>query len=680
MELQDSITTLTGVGPKKANALEKMKIRTIEDFLCFYPREYEDRRTRRLIADLSENEVALIRGKITLLVKDGFRYGKRKTLKLLVTDESGGIEIVFFNGGYFEKTLKREDAYEFYGRVTARADRLQMVHPDFHRYEGQETPGLLPVYPLTQGITQLDMRKWQKQAALCIAQIVDYLPTEIRERNRLCDLAYAISNIHFPTDPIQVKEAKYRLIFDELFLLQLGLLRIKRQFGTDGKGIAFDKSVAMEDLLRNLQFGLTSAQLRVIGEINRDMESNHCMNRLIQGDVGSGKTIVAAAAIYKAVKSGFQAVLMAPTELLARQHIESLSPLFQRLSMRVGILTGSLSQKDRLQVLRDLEEGNIDLCIGTHAILQPNVLFANLGLVITDEQHRFGVNQRKLLTQKGENPDVLVMTATPIPRTLAVVLYGDLDVSVIDEMPPGRIPIVTRAIDENSRDLAYEFLLKELKKGRQAYIVAPLIEDSESLDAKSANQLYEETKNRFPNFSVALLHGNLQQKEKDRIMEAFYQGDIQVLVSTVVIEVGINVPNASVMMIENAERFGLATLHQLRGRVGRGQHQSYCILLTEHGSDVSKERAMWMTKTNDGFVIAEKDLELRGPGEFFGMRQHGVPDLHLADLSKHLRIMEIARQEALNLLERDNDFMKNENRNLQRKINQMFGDTTIQSI
>lgn len=429
-----------------------------------------------------------------------------------------------------------------------------------------------------------------------------------------------------------------------------------------------------------LPYKLTGAQKKVLGEIEKDMEAQGVMNRLVQGDVGSGKTIVAAAAVYKAIKCGYQAVLMAPTELLAQQHFGNLKKMFDSFELRVGLLTGSMTQNQRKSVQKEMENGTIDFLIGTHALIQPGLEFAGVGLVITDEQHRFGVHQRNRLSMKGQNPDVLVMTATPIPRTLAVILYGDLDYSVIDEMPAGRKPVLTKVLSEKGRNKAYGFLEKQLKEGRQAYIVAPLIEDSEFLDAKSATQIYEESLARFKDFNVMLLHGSMKQSEKDLVMKDFYSGKVDILVSTVVIEVGIDVPNATVMLIENAERFGLATLHQLRGRVGRGRHQSYCLLITDSKNEVAKERAAVMAKTNDGFIIAEKDLELRGPGEFFGVKQHGIPELRIADLSKHLGILDTVRKEATDLLAKDPSLSLKENNALLQKIRKLFENADMISL
>ncbi|MDO4552980.1 MAG: ATP-dependent DNA helicase RecG, partial [Bacillota bacterium] len=671
MELSDSVQLLRGVGPKKASALEKLRIRSIEDLLYYFPRNYEDRRELRRIADLKEGETALVSGRIVLMVKGPYLGRGKRSLRLLVEDESGGIEMIFFNAAYLEKTLSKEKNYHFYGKVAARGGRLQMVHPDLSREEASGG-GILPVYPLTAGLSQMDFRRWVGDVLGLAEALEEYLPPRTVERNRLCGLSYAVRNIHFPQDPQKLKEARYRLIFDELFLLQTGLFLIRNATRKTGKGVAFSRDVSMEEFTESLPFSLTRAQKRVLGEIEKDMESPDAMNRLVQGDVGSGKTAVAAAAAFKAVGSGFQAVMMAPTELLAAQHYQTLKEYFSPMGISVEFLSGTTGAGERRRILQELRTGKTDFLIGTHAVLQPEVVFHKLGLVVTDEQHRFGVRQRSILAGKGVAPDTLVMTATPIPRTLAVILYGDLDISIIDELPPGRQVIKTMALEEQDREKAYALVHRELQKGRQVYVVAPLIEDSDLVEARSAVSLYNELSERFREFGPALLHGAMGSGEKDAVMEAFYKKEVRLLVSTVVIEVGINVPDATVMLVENAERFGLAQLHQLRGRVGRGTEQSYCLLLTRGGGEVARERAKILESTSDGFLIAEKDLELRGPGEFFGVRQHGVPELRVADLSKHIKVLKAVREEAESLLREDPRLSREENAALKARIQKAF--------
>ncbi|MGI6748852.1 MAG: ATP-dependent DNA helicase RecG [Anaerovoracaceae bacterium] len=671
--IQSKVTMIKGIGPKKADCLRKLNIETIEDFLYFYPRTYEDRRHIRKINSLRDGNVALIKGRLTYMLKG--RITRRHTLKLLIQDDTGSIEIVFFHGGYLAKTLKLNEEYILYGKVSVNQGKLQMLHPDITEYDPDQKLSIVPVYPLTSGITQGEMRKWQKEALSYLHALNEYLPKSTLERNRLCGIHYAIENIHFPKDRKTLMQAKYRLIFEELLFLQTGLLAIKRRMASVENGVSFSEEVTTDDFIASLPYALTAAQQRVLNEIILDMESGKVMNRLVQGDVGSGKTILAAAAMYKAVKCGFQAVMMAPTELLAKQHFNDLKLIFDKHQIKLGFLSGNLSMKEKKETLNKIESGEFDVIIGTHAVIQPNVKYASLGLVITDEQHRFGVNQREILSKKGKNPDVLVMTATPIPRTLAVILYGDMDISIIDELPPGRQKVITRAVKEDGREAAYEFVRREVRKGRQAYVVAPLIEDSEHVDAKSALGLYDELKERFKEFPIAFLHGAMKQADKDRIMNELYTGKIRILISTVVIEVGINVPNATIMLIENAERFGLAQLHQLRGRVGRGNDQSYCILITEKGSEIAEKRAEIMRTTNDGFLIAEKDLELRGPGEFFGIKQHGIPELKIADIVKHVKILNTVREEAEHILNDDELLIKEENISFKNRIDKLFKNT-----
>lgn len=673
MNLAEPVTSLKGIGPKKAAALDKLGIKKIEDLLFFFPRDYQDRRNICTISQLQEGVPAFVRGRIQGVTKDVFRRGKKQNLRIQVSDGTGQMEIVFFNGAYLAEQFKRGKNFEFFGNPVLNYGKIQMLHPDYAAEEKGLMKGILPVYPLASGVTQKEMRSWQKQVLSQVENLEEYLPEDILQRNRLCSLEYAITNIHFPQERQPLMAGKYRLIFDELLALQTGLLAAKQKTVFSKKGPVFCEGNP-EEYIKGLSYNLTHAQKRVVGEILADMESGKLMNRLVQGDVGSGKTVVAEIALYKAVKNGFQGVLMAPTEILAKQHFFGLQKSFERHGIKVGLLTGSMKAAEKRQVLEELSQKKVQILVGTHAVIQPNVVFAKLGLVITDEQHRFGVKQRTVLSEKGENPHVLVMTATPIPRTLAVILYGDLDVSVIDELPPGRQKIITKSADESCRDVCYAFAQQEMEKGRQVYVVAPLIEESEVLDVLSVQELYEELCGRFPQYSVELLHGAMKQNEKDEIMNRFYENEIQVLVSTVVIEVGINVPNATVMIIENAERFGLAQLHQLRGRVGRGKHQSYCMLISKNSSDIAGKRAEIMVQSQDGFYIAEQDLELRGPGEIFGTRQHGVPDLVIADLAKHTKILKDVKKEADAIMEKDPQLSSAEFGGLRQRITKLFGE------
>ena len=673
MDLRDKVTELKGVGPKKSEALGKLNIHTLEDLVLFFPREYEDRRNKINISELREDIPAVIKGKVERAVSDRYKYGRKQLLKLLVFDDTGTIEVVFFNAKYLASSFKAGQEYIFYGRPQMNFGRLQMIHPEFSRNE-DTAEGILPVYPLTKGVSQKEMRQWQSEVKQLYSQAEDFLSTEIIDRNRLCSLGYALESIHFPKEKQKLLEAKYRLIFDELLTLQTGLFAVRQNIKNGEKGIAFSDKADIKPYIDSLPYPLTGAQERCVGQIMEDLESRKVMNRLVQGDVGSGKTAVAEIAMYKAVKSGHQAALMAPTEILARQHFEGIGRSFKTHGINVGFLSGSMKAAEKRHILEQLKTGEIDVVVGTHAIIQPDVEFKNLGLVITDEQHRFGVSQRVRLKEKGQNPNILVMTATPIPRTLAVILYGDLDVSVIDELPPGRQKIQTRTLGEENRSKCYDFVEKQLEAGRQAYVVTPLIEDSEVMDVRSADQVAQELSARFSKYQTALIHGAMKQSEKDEIMASFYRGEIDVLVATVVIEVGINVPNASVIVVENAERFGLAQLHQLRGRVGRGKHKSYCFLVMNGKSEVAQRRGEIMESSSDGFYIAEEDLKLRGPGEIFGTRQHGLPDLNISDLARHLDVLDNAKKEARLILTDDPMLKRPENQGLKHRIIKLFGE------
>ncbi len=671
----DKITVVKGIGPKKEASLGRMGITTVSDMYMFFPRTYQDRRTVSRICDAADEQTVLISAIVTRISDN--RYGRKHTIHITADDGSAVMNVLFFNSPFIAKSIKVGMRYEFYGRIYADKGRYKMLHPEMSKAGENTLRGIVPVYPLTKGVSQSEMRKWQGAIAESIEGIPDYLPETIKLRNNLCSLEYALKNIHLPQSKQKLLEAKYRLVFDEFFVMQTALMALRSRGITDKNGIAFSKEIDISEYTGDMPHELTSAQQRVIAEITADMESCKVMNRLLQGDVGSGKTAVAEIALFKAVKSGYQGVLMAPTEILARQHYAGFQKSFEAYGITVDFLGGKIKSSERKQILARLVEGKTDILIGTHAVIQPDVVFNNLGLVITDEQHRFGVNQRSLLTQKGEKPDRLVMTATPIPRTLAAVIYGDLDISVIDELPAGRKAVITKAVTGKNRNEVYDFVNAQLKSGRQGYIVTPLIEESEFLEVKSAVEVFEEICQRFDEYRVELLHGEMKQSEKDAIMERFYSGQTDLLVSTVVIEVGINVPNATVMVIENSERFGLAQLHQLRGRVGRGEHQSYCYLINEGKSEVAAQRAEIMEASNDGFYIAEKDLELRGPGEIFGIRQHGVPELKIGDMGRHFKVMEAAGKEAKKLLNDDPLLEKDENQKLREKIKKCFGESFI---
>ena len=675
MELRDTVSKVKGIGPKKMELLARLKIQTVEDLLYFFPRRYEDRTRVWTIMEAPLDREVLISGRVVSRKLPGSPYLKKAPMRVQIEDNTGVAELVFFNARYLSSFFQVGENYTVYGKITLNRGKRQMAHPEFHRTgDKDDVRGILPVYPLTEGISQQQMRTWQAAVKGCASEVEEWLPNHVIMNCHLCSPAYAIENIHFPQDSRKVKESRYRLVFEELLVLQTGLFYIKKGRSSQSEGIVIPKAVSVQPFLDRLPFQLTSGQLKAWQDIEEDLAAHKPMNRLVQGDVGSGKTAVAEMALYKAAEGGFQGVMMAPTELLAKQHLASLRRDLEPLGLRVELLSSSTKAKDRRELLDALEAGDINVLVGTHAIIQPDVKFHRLGLVITDEQHRFGVNQRALLTEKGQNPNVLVMTATPIPRTLAVILFGDLDISIIDTMPVGRKPIKTHLRYHDSRSKVYDFVAAQVAEGRQAYVVAPLIEESEVLDCRSAEELYEELSAKYPKLRFGLVHGGLKQQDKDSVMERFAAGEIDVLVSTVVIEVGIDVANATVMVIENCERFGLAQLHQLRGRVGRSSLQSHCILLCGKESEVSAKRNEIMVNSADGFTIAEEDLKLRGPGEIFGTRQHGLPELNIADLVKHVDVLEQVKDVALDILEEDPYLRDPENQVLRCRVQKMFGE------
>lgn len=556
-----------------------------------------------------------------------------------------------------------------------------MNSPVFDEIENTNNTGkIIPIYPLTFNLTQNTLRKIIENGLQKVKEqggLQETLPEYLLDEYKLEKINEANNNIHFPNEFEDFKKARKRLVFEELLSTQLALLQLKNNNLTDKKGITFSKSVKMSDVINTLPFNLTKAQLRVLQEIDENMESEKTMNRLLQGDVGSGKTIVALVSAYKAVKSGYQVAILAPTAILATQHLNNFKKILDKFDIKCELLVSGITKKKKQDILERLQKGEIDIIIGTHALLEENVVFKNLGLVVTDEQHRFGVKQRTKIVEKGQNPDVLVMSATPIPRTLALILYGDLDISVIDELPPNRKTIETFAVTKQMDVRVNNFIKKQIEEGRQAYIVCPLVEDSqeEDTDLKSVISLYETCKKEtFPNYIVEYIHGKMKQKEKDEIMNRFKKGEIDILISTTVIEVGVDVPNASIMVIEDSQRFGLAQLHQLRGRVGRGEYKSYCVLKYEGKGQNTKERMKVMCETNDGFVISQKDLELRGSGDFFGTAQHGIPDFKIANLFTDIEILKLAQVCAIELINKDPKLEKEENRLLKELANNKFID------
>ncbi|HOA81502.1 MAG TPA: ATP-dependent DNA helicase RecG, partial [Defluviitaleaceae bacterium] len=656
MNLSDPVDILKGVGEQTRKKLNKLDIYSIEDLLYHFPREYEDRSKIIKINEIAFNESNTIIAKIASIPQNE-KKGRLVITKVKIKDETGTIFAVWYGQAYLKKQFNINESYIFTGKVLYKYGKIQMESPEFERYDGKEVLSsgrIIPIYPATYKLSQKIIRQLIYQAIKETKnQLLEFLPKWIRKKYQIADYNYSILNIHFPESLEDFFVSRERLVFEELFILQTGLLRIKNKIKDNKRAIKFNDIEEVKDLIDNLPFKLTKAQIKVFDEIKKDMLSDKSMNRLIQGDVGSGKTVIAALALYIAVKNNYQGVMMAPTEVLASQHYQGLISLFEKENIKIGLLTGSLTKKNKELLLKEIEEGTINIVIGTHALIQEKVVFKSLGLVITDEQHRFGVAQRRLLFEKGSNPDVLVMTATPIPRTLALILYGDLDISIIDELPPGRQKIDTYCVDSSYRERIYKFIKKELDTGRQAYIICPAVEESEIEGLQSVINYTEQIKNEFKEYRVSFLYGKMKAKEKQKIMKDFLSGEIQILVSTTVVEVGVNVPNASIMLIENAERFGLSQLHQLRGRVGRSIHKSYCILITDSKSKIAKERMKVMEKTNDGFKISETDLHLRGPGEFFGTRQHGIPDLKIANLYKDIDILKKVQDASKELLKAD---------------------------
>ena len=575
--------------------------------------------------------------------------------------------------------MKYGKKYRFFGKISNKYGKIDLTSPVFDEIEKKNNTGkIIPLYPLTFSLSQNTIRKIIENGLKDVEEdggLKETLPQYILNEYKLEEINKAIETVHFPKEFADFEIARKRFVFEELLSTQLALLQLKNSNLKDHKGISFSKDAHMSDVINSLPFNLTKAQLRVLEEIDKNMEQDKSMNRLLQGDVGSGKTVVAMISAYKAVKSGYQVAVLAPTAILATQHLENFQKILKKFDIRCELLISGITKKKKTEILEKLQNGEIDILIGTHAMLEENVTFKNLGLVVTDEQHRFGVKQRTTMAQKGENPDVLVMSATPIPRTLALILYGDLDISVIDELPPNRKKIETFAVTKALEDRVNNFVKKQVDEGRQAYIVCPLVEESEENDLQSVISLYEKCKTEvFPNYRIEYIHGKMKQKEKDDIMERFKNGEIAILISTTVIEVGVDVPNSSIMVIEDAQRFGLAQLHQLRGRVGRGEYQSYCILKYEGKGKNTRERMKIMTQTNDGFVISQKDLELRGSGDFFGTNQHGIPDFKIANLFTDIDILKLAQEAAIKIVNDDEKLEKPENILLKELVKDKFTD------
>lgn len=667
------IQFLKGVGPKKASLLSKLNIKTVDDMIFYYPRDYEDRSEFKEITDCKDGDTVSLQLSVDMKSSLNFVRGNLKIFKVKAYDNNGNIcTLTWFNNIYIKNYIKDGAKYNFYGKVKRFGKNLELINPVYDSVNGQKVGSIIPIYSLTKGITNNDFNKFIKEIFKNYSKdIEETLPEYMLKELNLMSKKEAIKNIHFPEGQHKFLRARNRLVFEELFYIQI-LLRFLNSGKKNEKGISFKKDDRVKDFIDNLSFELTDAQKKVIFEIETDMENPIKMNRLIQGDVGSGKTVVAFISVLKAFYSGYQSAMMAPTEILAKQHFESAVKLMGNI-LNVGILTSSSTAKEKRDIIEKIQTGRIDFLIGTHALIQENIKFLKLGLVITDEQHRFGVKQRAFLSSKGENPDTLVMTATPIPRTFALILYGDLDISTIDELPPGRIPITTYVINSSVEEKLIAFIKKQISEERQVYIVCPLVEESEKLNLVSANELYERFKNKYFNEDeIDLVHGKMKNKEKEEVFKRFYGGKSKILIATTVIEVGVNVPNANTMAVYNADRFGLAQLHQLRGRVGRGSYKSYCILVNDNFTPKTRERMKIMENTNNGFIIAEKDLELRESGDFFGTRQHGIPNMKIANLYRDMDVLKYVQNYVQKILNEDMELKLEKNKIIKENMDKVY--------
>lgn len=665
-----SLRTLKGVGEKTEKLLHKAGIADVEGLLRYYPRNYDVYEMPENIADLEEGTVKAVSAAVSSGVYMN-TAGRLKVITVTVSDKSGGLNVVWFNAPYLRSMLKKGSVFVFRGRVVRKNGKLELEHPEIFTPAAYEEflHNMQPVYRLTAGLTNKALTKLVRQTLEDRSLQTEYLPDEIRERYQLADINFALRAIHFPGNMEELLTARKRLVFDEFLLFILSVQLLKEKTEEAENHFPMKMTWTTEEVIERLPYNLTRAQMNTWHEIERDLAGRSLMSRLVQGDVGSGKTIIAFLAMILAGENGYQSALMVPTEVLARQHYEAFVSLKeeQGLSTRAVLLTGSSTAKEKREIYEEIRSGSADVIIGTHALIQEKVEYNNLGLVITDEQHRFGVKQREALTTRGNPPNVLVMSATPIPRTLAIILYGDLDISVIDELPAKRLPIKNCVVDTSYRPKAYSFIEKQVREGRQAYIICPMVEESEGLEAENVTDYIEKVRSSLSqDIRVEYLHGKMKAKDKNRIMEEFAAGDIQVLVSTTVVEVGVNVPNATVMMVENAERFGLAQLHQLRGRVGRGEYQSYCIFIQGNKEETTSRRLEILNKSNDGFYIASEDLKLRGPGDLFGIRQSGLMEFRIGDIFNDADILKDASSAAGGILALDPDLSLAQHRELKK--------------
>lgn len=675
MANDQSIETLKGIGEKTAKLFEKVGIRTIDDLLHYYPRGYDTYGEPKAIGELSEDETGTVEGFLKSGAA-GVHVNGLSIVQATISDMTGKLRLVWYHMPYLKNTLRPDSHFIFRGRVIRKKNGLTMEQPQMFKPEAYEEllSSMRPVYAQTKGLGNKMITSAVEQALAFRTLERDYLPAGLRIANELAEYNFAIEHIHFPSNEEELKFARKRLVYDEFFFFLLAVRHLKEKRQNVQSPFHMEKQDECRKLLADLPYRLTNAQLRTLEEVLKDLKSGSVMNRLIQGDVGSGKTIIAVLALLAACENGYQGALMVPTEVLARQHFESVTELFEKhgVDKKVILLTGSMTAKEKRIAYEKVAFHEADIIIGTHALIQEKIVYDNLALVIIDEQHRFGVAQREMFGNKGQMPHVLVMSATPIPRTLAIILYGDLDISVIDELPANRLPIKNCVVDKSYRPRAYRFIENEVKNGRQAYVICPMVEESEMIDAENVLDYTKILRQNLPGIRVEYLHGKMKGKEKNKIMEEFAAGKIQVLVSTTVIEVGVNVPNATVMMIENAERFGLAQLHQLRGRVGRGDKQSYCIMVNASGNKEKNRRLDVLNKSNDGFYIASEDLKLRGPGDIFGIRQSGDLEFQLADIYTDAVTLKKVSEDVNRLLEQDENLEQEENQELKKRLDRFL--------